>query len=48
MDPIKVEPNSDDEKCVSAQHNEIYIKQECTSEELPFSSDSPANVSCNL
>jgi hypothetical protein len=48
MDPIKVEPVSDDEECASAQYcesNTIYIKQEYISEELPFSSNSPENVS---
>jgi hypothetical protein len=48
MDPIKMEPVSDDEENASAQYcerNIIYIKQEYISEELPFSSNSPENVS---
>jgi hypothetical protein len=48
MDCIKMEPDSDDEIGAPAQYSEgniIYIKQEYITEELPFSSDSPANVS---
>jgi hypothetical protein len=48
MDPIKTEPASDDEESASAHYckrNIIYIKQEYISEELPFSSNSPENVS---
>ncbi|PNF34730.1 hypothetical protein B7P43_G05490, partial [Cryptotermes secundus] len=44
MDPIKVEPVSDDEESASAQYcesNVVYIKQEYISEEVPFSSNSP-------
>jgi hypothetical protein len=48
MDLIKKEPDSDDEINATAQYSEgnvIYIKEECISEDLPFSSDSSANVS---
>jgi hypothetical protein len=48
MDPIKMEPVSDDEESASAQYcesNIIYIKQEYVPEELPFCSSSPEDVS---